>query len=233
MRGLLRGGDSPAKLAPVILTLLDNPYKFNDLGKEEGEALTKVLMAWIDQVQDLRIAPRGHLMIFPTSQQHKELLDLSTVDGTRVKVDLTRAERERRVVIHAVPTELSEDQITEKLAHGGVKKATRWSRLDELGRQIPSGTVCLTIAATNPPEEVKLNLQIFKTKIYIPRPNICFNCWKFDHQALSCQNKRWCRECSGSTRKIRSATKKGSAQHAGIAATRLEQRSAESTLANN
>ena len=193
-----RGGTTPAKLAPVILTLLDNPYKFSDLSKEKREALIKGLTAWIGPVQDLRVAPRGDLMIFPTSQQQKEeLLEMSTVDGIRVKIDLTRAERERRVVIHAVPTELSEDQITEKLAHVGVTKATRWSRLDESGRRAPSGTVCLTIVATNPPEEVKLDLQIFKTKLYIPRPNICFNCWKFDHHALSCQNKRRCRECSG------------------------------------
>ena len=105
-----RGGTTPAKLAPVILTLLDNPYKFSDLGKEKREALIKGLTAWIGPVQDLRVAPRGDLMIFPTSQQQKEeLLEMSTVDGIRVKIDLTRAERERRVVIHAVPTELSED----------------------------------------------------------------------------------------------------------------------------
>jgi hypothetical protein len=191
-----QGGDLPANIAPVILTLKDRPHKFIGLDKDEKEELIKGLTAWQGPIHDLRIAPRGDLMIFPSSQQQKkELLDILNIGRFEVKIELTKSEREKRVVIHAVPTELSEEQIIEKLAHAGVTKATRWSRVDKSGRRTPSGTVCLTIEAADLPDEVNLDLQIFKTKLYIPRPNICFNCWKFDHQAASCQNKRRCREC--------------------------------------
>ena len=193
-------GHSPTpQLAPVIFKLDSAPDSFKSLNRCQIADLVKYVAAQTGDIKDARLAPRGDLLIYPCNKAQKELLlSITEINGSPITTSLTKAETESRVIIHQVPVSLDSINICQQLSHLGATNATRWQKTDQFGGKTPTETVCLTFGCNPPPLEVKLDYQIFKTKPYIPRPKICYNCWGFNHLAANCPDDKKCRNCAGS-----------------------------------
>ena len=195
------GNREPASnmLPPVIFNHSSNQDSFKSLSRSEIAEIVAYISAQTGSIKDVKRAPRGDLLIYPhDAAQKAELLKIKEVNGIKVQTSLTKAETESRVIIHSVPTSISDIDICQQLSHQGVRLATRWHKIDQSGGKTPTGTVCLTFEHNQPPDTVRLDFQQFRTKPYIPRPKICYNCWGFNHLAAACPVAKKCRTCAGS-----------------------------------
>ena len=173
------GNREPASnmLPPVIFNHSSNQDSFKSLSRSEIAEIIAYISAQTGSIKDVKRAPRGDLLIYPhDAAQKAELLKIKEVNGIKVQTSLTKAETESRVIIHSVPTSISDIDICQQLSHQGVRLATRWHKIDQSGGKTPTGTVCLTFEHNQPPDTVRLDFQQFRTKPYIPRPKICYNC---------------------------------------------------------
>jgi hypothetical protein len=205
-----RGHSPSPPLAPVIFKLDSAPDSFKSLNSSQIADLVKHVTAQIGDIKDARLAPRGDLLIYPhTTDQKEQLLAIAEINGSSITTSLTKAETESRVIIHQVPISLDSNTICQQLSHLGATNATRWQKTDAAGGKTPTETVCLTFGCNPPPSEVKLDYQVFRTKPYIPRPKICYNCWGFNHLAAICTEKKKCRTCAGSHKPEESCASNG------------------------
>jgi hypothetical protein len=183
---------------PVVITLVSEPKAFHLLSFVEKQLFTKELSAIIGPLSsNIKWSKSGELAIFPSSRKQKEqLLRLDLVKEFQIKSSVSRSELESRGIIHNVPFINTEEDLSQLLADQGVKSVRRFNKQGPGGVKIPLTTVALTFISSTLPPEVVIAHELFRIKKYIPRPLICYKCWRLGHHESTCGNEQKCRSCA-------------------------------------
>jgi hypothetical protein len=185
-------------IPPVVITLVSEPKAFHLLSLVEKQLLTKELSAIIGPLSsNIRWSKSGELVIFPSSRKQKEqLLRLDLVKEFQIKSSVSRSELESRGIIHNVPLINAEEDLLELLADQGVKRVRRFYKQGPESAKIPLTTVALTFVSSTLPPDVVIAHELFRIKKYIPRPLICYKCWRLGHHESTCGYDQKCRSCA-------------------------------------
>lgn len=183
---------------PVVITLVSEPKAFHLLSFVEKQLFTKELSAIIGPLSsNIKWSKSGELAIFPSSRKQKEqLLRLDLVKEFQIKSSVSRSELELRGIIHNVPLINTEEDLIQLLADQGVKSVRRFNKQGPDCVKIPLTTVALTFVSSTLPPEVVIAHELFRIKKYIPRPLICYKCWRLGHHESTCGNEQKCRSCA-------------------------------------
>nr|CAH0108475.1 unnamed protein product [Daphnia galeata] len=163
-------------IPPVVITLVSEPKAFHLLSLVEKHFLTKELSAIIGPLSsNIKWSKSGELVIFPSSRKQKEqLLRLDLVKEFQIKPSVSRSELESRGIIHNVPLINAEEDLLQLLADQGVK----------------------SLRSSTLPPDVVIAHELFRIKKYIPRPLICYKCWRLGHHESTCGYNEKCRSCA-------------------------------------
>jgi hypothetical protein len=185
-------------IPPVVITLVSEPKAFNLLSFVEKQLFTKELSGIIGPLSsNTKWSKSGELVIFPSSRKQKDqLLRLDLVKEFQIKPSVSRSELESRGIIHNVPLINAEEDLLQLLADQGVKSVRRFYKQSPDGAKIPLTTVALTFVSSTLPPEVVIAHELFRIKKYIPRPLICYKCWRLGHHESTCGYDQKCRSCA-------------------------------------
>ena len=206
-------------------TIFQTPMKLG-ANKETEIPDLKILIAPIDKTKNLRntspliiakaiqancgaepafIKPisTGILVACKNIKQFRSLKQIGTIGNTPVKV----IEKVNGIkgVIHGVPLEMTEAEITNELKSQRVTAASRMSRKNPIKdpdpenntsqQRSPTKSVIITFDGTSLPPQIRLCFQIFTVKQYIPPPLRCFKCQRYGHSASYCRYNERCVRC--------------------------------------
>ena len=121
------------------------------------------------------------------------MLRLDFINEFQVKSSVSKSESESRGIIYNVPTNNTEEDLVHLLADQGVKSVKRFHKTAQDNTRCPLTTVAITFTSPTLPAEIVIAHQLFMVKKYIPRPLICFKCWKLGHSMLKCPNVHKCK----------------------------------------
>ena len=188
----------PPLILPVIINLISEPKSFSLLSFSERQFFIKELSIVTGTfTQGIKWSRNGELVIYPVSRKQKDLmLRLDFIKEFQVKSSVSKSESESRGIIYNVPTNNTEEDLLHLLADQGVKSVKRFHKTAPDNTRCPLTTVAITFTSPTLPAEIVIAHQLFKVKKYIPRPLICFKCWKLGHSMLECPNAHKCKSCA-------------------------------------
>lgn len=155
------------------------------LGKEIGTFLYAKALA------------NGRILVVCKSKvQQEKALALKSLNRCDVEVYVPGTGTRAKGVIYGVPTDITVDEILEKVKGGRVMEAKRFLVTRD-NEKVESQTVLLTFSSEVSPQRVELGYLSFQVKPYIRPPLRCFNCQRFGHVAAVCRGRRKCGKCGG------------------------------------
>ena len=110
-------------------------------------------------------------------------------------------------LIRNVPLDIPDEEILEEIKQKfpviNVKRFTQrnhnYNKKTETSTNtnkfVPSKTVLLTFDGQNLPEVISLYGSLHRVSVYIPRPKICFSCFRYNHIKTQCKSQVKCMKC--------------------------------------
>ena len=188
--------DTPANSAPVIISLVSEPGSFNSLTLQKKKAFISSLIGIIGSVKpDTKWSPRGEVYIYPTWKRQKEkLLSLKVVDEFIIKCSRAKSETESKGIIH-IPTHNTEDDVLQLLSDQHVTAVKRFYKQISDSTKTPLTAMVLFFDTPTIPREVTIAHELFPVSKFIPRPTMCYKCWRMGHTEDNCRSPPRCKRC--------------------------------------
>lgn len=187
--------EKPATSSPVIITFAENCHQ------PTLPLRAKFINGLEDQFGPLREGTKwkssGLLHVYPSTKAKKEeLLSTFKLFGCDISCREPQGALFARGVIRA-PTAYSNEDILEQLMPQGVTQVRRFYKGEEPNK-IPQLIVNLTFDSPRLPDEVRMAHEVFPVQRFIPRPEQCWNCWKYgaDHRSDKCPLPKICKRCA-------------------------------------
>jgi hypothetical protein len=181
---------------PVVISFKNQDISAKNLGFEDLKKLTEEIESTCGVNVIIKRGAEGDLFVFPEEEHQRELLlQLQNIGNQAIECRKTRQETSAKGIIHRVPTIESEENLFKLLHPQGVaevKRMTMW-RNEEA---IPTDRVILTFNGPIP-KVIYLPEGPHSVDIFIPRPKICKNCWRYGHIQTRCIHPSRCRKCGG------------------------------------
>ncbi|MGL4647017.1 MAG: hypothetical protein ACRCVL_08025, partial [Cetobacterium sp.] len=179
----------------VIVTLSQEGSSF---GEWNPIHLTKLIYKLLGEVKNAKVLRSGALLIFCRNEkQQKKAIELSTIDGRRIKCVLTRIKSLIRGVITGIPVNVNEDQIKDNVAGAKVLEV-KLLKTTRNGEKCDSLSVMIKFDEARLPSKLFIGYMSYEVRTYIPPPLRCFEkCQKYGHVAAVCKGKQRCGRCSG------------------------------------
>lgn len=201
-RGQHNGPNLPDWLDPDkvngSVTVLEMKPKEGNLPKNPFIVESSVVKA-AGKICDAYLNKTGNVVMkIRNPKQVESLLKLEKLeDGTEVKVDYHPVLNRTKIVISC--SELID--LTDEAILEGLRKRYDVIEIHRIKRKVESGfkitpTMIITLNGTVAPSEIFVGFLRCPTRLYIPSPMQCFNCFRFGHTKNRCDRKAVCRNCS-------------------------------------
>lgn len=178
-------------LRPAGNTPLPNPWI---IGKSIENASGR------SKLESAETEDKGTKYILKTrnAEQAKKLMQMTElIDGTKVEIILHPFLNSCRCVVSCREViDMTESELLNELTPQGISGVRRISRMDG-NQKINTPTLILTVCGTVAPKRIFFGPLSAPTRLFYPRPMICFNCCEFGHTRVKCQKMPACTNCSG------------------------------------
>ncbi|XP_023214854.1 uncharacterized protein LOC111617786 [Centruroides sculpturatus] len=148
------------------------------------------------KVLNISTTRTGKIFVSATQAFIPTILKLTQIDDIPVRACLTRGSYARVCIIKGVPVELHAQEIYQLLKEDGQHPISvqRFSRkLD--GQIIPTGTIKISLVATELPRHLRIYLMAYRVEPYEERPRLCQQCGKLGHTKKFCRGVPRCKRC--------------------------------------
>lgn len=143
---------------------------------------------------------RGTKYILKTrnAEQAKKLMQITElIDGTKVEIVLHPFLNSSRCVVSCREAiNMTESELLSELSPQKISAVKRIFRTED-NQKINTPTLILTVCGTVAPHRIYFGLLSVPTRIFYPRPMICYNCCEYGHTKTKCQKTAVCTNCSG------------------------------------
>lgn len=162
--------------------------------------ISKTLESVAGKMEDARTVERGKKYILnakSTTQVQKLKKIDKLIDGTPIKIyEHPHLNKSKGVIFCEEAVDMSEEEIKTELAQQKVIEAKRITKIVSKNETSNTPIIILTFNATSPPEHIKLGLLRVRVKRFIPKPTLCFKCFRYGHISVNCKDATTCGRCS-------------------------------------
>ena len=184
---------TPPRVMPLVVSLPNNVI-FETLSIAIRRDFLNKLASHFPNASP-RIGSNGDLFITPANPQQKsDLLAASSIGDCPVSVNLSRAEREHKRIIHGIPVTESNESIRDELKHLGAAEVSRKVIVKD-GLQHVTESVNITFSSP-PPSSAFIAAKFYPLMEIRWRPIQCVKCWSLGHTSRLCRKGDRCKSCA-------------------------------------
>ena len=140
----------------------------------------------------------GNAQLFTKDERSRVLLvGLRTIDGKACSFRPLESGPRRTYILMGVPSCITEQLLMQDEEVLEAERMTRWDPTAKLAK--PTDMMKVTLSGKQHPPRFSRGYGSYRMRLFVKKPQQCFNCQKFGHMARTCWKEgQTCRYCAGS-----------------------------------